>query len=749
MSISNSNISPLIYRSQPNPAIHQPGTLATPVELTIFDDGESHRRHDRQLSDGKIAKLNDSLPGLIIDAREYCACYEVPNEVWMKSKALNGEPAFQPYLYLFNVLIAFEWDPSPSTVQRVRSAAKKASDFLYDVTDGFMAIGQVILGGRDLLHVADIQVMASNRFHPRSWISALHEPHKYQPIRVGRGLWRKDQGFVVPWDESDSHRVLVHEWGHYALELADEYLNLVRLERSRGTQRQWRGTPVQHLSEPQRSNSLDIVAPSIAPPIDSIMSTLASSELIPRHEPASSERRKYMLKKIQKHFPKVTPKRPLEGPTELPLPDLPVFLQQPNLSNAPEEVRLSSINLQMLMVSLVSSLTPETAGNSWVYVRKPDGRIIGQGVISDRDLNEGFDLLGAAENDEIVVVAQTANPSSLVFQVQVKRAQVGAGGQIGPWLDVTPDELPDFVDVLPVRDGGQEQLPTKLRIQIETQTSALPSEVWVAALGQTPKPLTEDYRERVTYPDGNPRTRWVSKGETFFQLDGHVLLRWGNKMYICNYSHGGGPCSGAGGRCVCYTAGSYEGNSMVFFRDNYDASDVGSNALQPELVPMTDKDNVARIVATVMHNGPQYLQRVASAPTLAPAGTQSAGDSVDERSYKWLPVDNTAARIGTQITGDIAEARSYIFSLASNHALGELPATLVLYYDNSARKRGGDLLVYRWTEGDSWKQLTTYTPEDQPYVCIPLDTATPETSGGKNSRANEYFDRYRIYWTPR
>ena len=81
MSISNSNISPLIYRSQPNPAIHQPGTLATPVELTIFNDGESHRRHDRQLSDGKIAKLNDSLPGLIIDAREYCACYEVPNEV--------------------------------------------------------------------------------------------------------------------------------------------------------------------------------------------------------------------------------------------------------------------------------------------------------------------------------------------------------------------------------------------------------------------------------------------------------------------------------------------------------------------------------------------------------------------------------------------------------------------------------------------------------------------------------------------
>src|SRR5262245_35573312 len=114
--MSNSNISPLFYRSQPNPAIHYPGALVTPVELTIFDDGQSHKRHAGQLGNNKIAGLN-AIPGLIIDATEYCACYTVPGEVWQSSKELNNDPVFQPFLYLFSVLIAFEWDPSPSTIQ--------------------------------------------------------------------------------------------------------------------------------------------------------------------------------------------------------------------------------------------------------------------------------------------------------------------------------------------------------------------------------------------------------------------------------------------------------------------------------------------------------------------------------------------------------------------------------------------------------------------------------------------------------
>jgi hypothetical protein len=725
MSNPNGSTRSLIYRAQPNPAIHRPGQLATPVELTLFNDGKNHGRHAKQLCAGKIAALN-SLPGLIINATEYCACYQVDTAA-QASLSINGEQVFQPHLYLFSMLIAFEWQPSPHTVQQVQSAVKQASNFLYDVTDGFMAIGQAILSGPDLLDVADIQVMASNRFHPRSWISALHEPHKFQPIRLGRGLWRKDQGFVVPWDESDSPRVLVHEWGHYALELVDEYLNIVHLRRSQQPQRQWNAELVKNPTPREAlPDDLDIIAPSIALPIDSIMSTLASSELIPRHGSRTDKLREYMQGKISNHFPNVSLGTPLDGPTELPLPDLPVFKQRtPNAT--PEEVELSIGDMATLRELLIPSADLDLAGSSWVYLLKPDldsqaDRIIGQGVFSERDWEGGFGLYGAAAGDQVVVVAHVATrpsatqPASWVKVIRgnLVAGATGEGVQLAEWEDVTPRTPPDFIDVLPaemrpVTDPGQSQLPTQLRVQIETR-DPLP-EVFMCALGQAAEKLVGDPNtptsSSIAYPEGRDRTGWVSDVVGLHHLDGHVLLRWADgTMYICGYSHGGGPCTGGGGYCVCYTAGSYEGNSMLFYRDNYDASDRPTSSFLENKVD----DEGTRVVSTVMHGGQQYLE-------VSP--------------------------------GDFAEARSYIFSLGSNQPLKKHSATLVLYYDNDARKQDGDLLVYRWRGNDGWQRLTTYAPENRPYLCIPLDEATPETSGGANGRGQEYFDRYRIYWTPR
>jgi hypothetical protein len=277
--------------------------------------------------------------------------------------------------------------------------------------------------------------------------------------------------------------------------------------------------------------------------------------------------------------------------------------------------------------------------------------------------------------------------------------------------------LPDFIDVLPELSLGIAPLPTQLRVQIETQ-GQLP-EVWVGALGNMPKKLDTDTRQNapssssVIYPDGKARTRWVSERGSFDHLDGHILLRWNDrgeqKLFICGYSHGGGPCTGGGGYCVCYTAGSYEGNSMIFFRDNYDSADTR----KPLPTAQKFSDAGMRIVSTVMHKGPQFLESASN---------------------------------------DVFEARSYIFSFGSSQKLSEHSATLVLYYDERARKQNGDLLVYRWGGSAGWQRLTTYAPENRPYVCIPLDEATPETSSNSPSiigRSNEYVDRYRIYWTPR
>jgi len=85
----------------------------------------------------------------------------------------------------------------------------------------------VIFADADWMDCADVQIMASNRLLPRSWVSGLLDPKKYTPIRIGRGVWNRKPKIAIPWDEPEAYGTLVHEWGHYALGLRDEYLGLV------------------------------------------------------------------------------------------------------------------------------------------------------------------------------------------------------------------------------------------------------------------------------------------------------------------------------------------------------------------------------------------------------------------------------------------------------------------------------------------------------------------------------------------
>ena len=72
--------------------------------------------------------------------------------------------------------------------------------------------------------------MASNRLLSRAWVGAMHpfpecpNDDKYIPIRAGRGLWNENRRGIIPWEEPEGYRTLIHEWGHYALTLTDEYL---------------------------------------------------------------------------------------------------------------------------------------------------------------------------------------------------------------------------------------------------------------------------------------------------------------------------------------------------------------------------------------------------------------------------------------------------------------------------------------------------------------------------------------------
>src|SRR5262249_48674119 len=136
-------------------------------------------------------------------------------------------------------------------------------------TNGGMAFGQVVFAGPQYLSRADVQVLASNRFHPRSMVNGLTCPNKYSPVRLGRGIWRKDRRILLPWDENTGYRAIAHEWAHYALGLHDEYIDETRrvlCQGNRLVESVW-GTP--------------IVVPRVLVSLQTLMETLDADELVP------------------------------------------------------------------------------------------------------------------------------------------------------------------------------------------------------------------------------------------------------------------------------------------------------------------------------------------------------------------------------------------------------------------------------------------------------------------------------------
>ena len=133
----------------------------------------------------------------------------------LQEASLNGPT--QTELVLFNVIVALEWTPDRAYLDDLKRAFEQASDLLYDITDGYMAIGQVVVGGRELMDCADVQIFASNRFYPRTAVNGLTDLSKYQPIRLGRGLWDKQKRRTNAWSEADPElnklgpQTIVHE----------------------------------------------------------------------------------------------------------------------------------------------------------------------------------------------------------------------------------------------------------------------------------------------------------------------------------------------------------------------------------------------------------------------------------------------------------------------------------------------------------------------------------------------------------
>ncbi|NJN66060.1 MAG: hypothetical protein HC884_04755 [Chloroflexaceae bacterium] len=126
-------------------------------------------------------------------------------------------------LILFNLVISLEWNADDAYLEEIAQAMSFAADYLFDISDGQMAFERVAIYDNAAHWVdADIQISTKNIVRPHAYIGGITGDDPVHVIRIGRH-WDGRTGNSGPWDEPEGYRTLVHEFGHYALYLYDEY----------------------------------------------------------------------------------------------------------------------------------------------------------------------------------------------------------------------------------------------------------------------------------------------------------------------------------------------------------------------------------------------------------------------------------------------------------------------------------------------------------------------------------------------
>lgn len=126
-------------------------------------------------------------------------------------------------LVLLNLVVSTQWNATPEYTQELARAISRASEYLFDVTDGQFAVGQAaIYDDAVQWSSADIQVLARNTVRPYAYVRGIVSADPAEVLRVGR-QWDRSGAAQGPWDQPDGYRTIVHELGHYVLGLYDSY----------------------------------------------------------------------------------------------------------------------------------------------------------------------------------------------------------------------------------------------------------------------------------------------------------------------------------------------------------------------------------------------------------------------------------------------------------------------------------------------------------------------------------------------
>jgi hypothetical protein len=643
------------------------------VELVLVTDGargaaaskvERQAHKLRQLAQG--ARASDPFGSSFDWAYR---CYKVVRP--------KNDGVFQEYLYLFNVLVALEWQPDQAYLEQLKTAFRRASDFLFDVTDGWMAFGQVVFGGAELMDAADIQIVASSRVLPRSWVGAMHPEKQYQydekymPIRIGRGLWNDNRRGIIPWDEPEGYRIIVHEWGHHALKLTDEYLEKRQVllpTRAR-----------QPGAADQPPSPATIVTLKVPTTSDSIMATTeGTSELYTTQWPS--------LHTLYPRMPaRHTRSQVRPGPGRLPvaLPHFRGLDAAGDLLSGAKASRKSFPAWGEAGLAGQFGLPKEIQlDRCWVYVLKGISsdrpyptQVIAQGTLEARTAVAPFALHGAASRDMLVLIAEQRDHAPIVLS-----AVVADGNELA-WRRATPPAFP-AIDVVPEPVAPNEPR-ARLRVRLDNAGQP-PAQVCVFPLGQAPG-------YQVTSLAGPYGASWLSAPQDVPTLDGHVLVRWQDgSMLISSFSQGGdGPNSGSPYPANPMNAGSTDGNALLFmYKDD----------------PKDRPPNDVKVVTTVAHG-------LAGAP----AGGR-------ERSYTFSIAANRT------LPSEFHPTLIMYYDQPGEQ-------------DDGAPASAGDLEICRRTSDGAWEPLPTYLPPRFRFAVAPLDGQTGGTlmADGSGEPRVEYY----------
>ncbi len=146
-------------------------------------------------------------------------------------------------LLLFDVAFALEWDArnDEAFLAELESDIERASELLYDITDGQAALGRVhVLQAKELWPRADVIVMANNAMRPSAAIGGITQIPLSETVRTLTGTKLITTAYTdnqirmgTVWDPfgeytgdlgTDWWQALAHEFAHYLFFLPDNYL---------------------------------------------------------------------------------------------------------------------------------------------------------------------------------------------------------------------------------------------------------------------------------------------------------------------------------------------------------------------------------------------------------------------------------------------------------------------------------------------------------------------------------------------